>query len=138
MFDYDKLCQKITKDVIEDISSHYFSIDSQVTKLMNALGGFNEGADSLPSRLQEIKELIAGHTLGIQNVFDKFKQIEDRQIALEKLLESDRLQDIIKQIPTEQDIETYILRIEKTKIGELNQHLLAIKRELKLLSHLFG
>jgi len=44
------------------------------------------------------------HAAGIQNVYNKFIELEKRQKKLEELLQSDRIEKVLAVIPTEEDV----------------------------------
>jgi len=61
------------------------------------------------------------HASGVQNVYDKFIEIEKRQIDIEDLLKSDRITDLVKKIPTESDIRGMLLKVENTDVSRLTK-----------------
>ena len=86
----------------------------------------------------DYKDSQRSNSIGVQNVYDKFIQIEIRQKQLEELLKSERVKEIVKSIPSEDDINRILSNIEKTQIGKLNKHLRGIKNELEELSSVFN
>ncbi len=80
----------------------------------------------------------ASSQIGLQNVFDKYVQIEERQKAIEELLNSDELAPIINSIPKQEDLIQLMKKIESTEIGRLNKYLNSIKNDLDKLMDVFN
>lgn len=85
-----------------------------------------------------IEESMRSNSIGVQNVYEKFREIEGRQKSIEELLKSDRIMEVVKAIPSEDDIRNLLLRIEGTEIGRLNKYLKQIRNELDELSSAFN
>jgi len=85
------------------------------------------------------RQTIATHDanhIGLTNVYNKFLELEKRQTEIENLLKSDKLKYIISSIPTEEQINTFLHRIEKTQIKKLNSYLIEIKKDLETLTQI--
>lgn len=87
----------------------------------------------------EVKQLKTNtnhdvNQIGLQNVYDKFLELEKRQKDIEKLLNSDELVPIINSIPKSEDILILLKKIEKSEIGKLNKYLKEIKNDIRCLT----
>lgn len=102
---------------------------------------FKEEIGNIEQRLNDMQvsfdDAQRAHAAGVQNVYDKFLELEDRQKKIEELLQSDRIEKIIAVIPTEEDINNLFKRVEATSIGELNNHLAQIREDLEDLTKAF-
>lgn len=102
---------------------------------------YDDKIRALESRLfeveQDFKNSQRARSYWLINVYDKFKDIESRQLEIETLLKSERVKELISMIPTENDIERLILRIEKTEIGRLNKCMEDIRDVLEDLNSAF-
>jgi hypothetical protein len=75
--------------------------------------------------------------IGLQNVYDKFLELENRQKDIEDLLNSDELLSVIKSIPKIDNIHELMKKIEDSEIGRLNKYLNSIKDDLDRLMEIF-
>lgn len=90
----------------------------------------------------EVKQLkintnLDPNQIGLNNVYDKFLELEKRQKAIEELLNSDELKPLINSIPKQEDVLQLMQRIENSEIGRLNKYLNSIKNDLDRLMDVF-
>ncbi len=97
----------------------------------------NELEKKFGNLLVDYKDSHRANAVGLQNVYDKFIELEKRQKEIEDLLKSERIYDLIKNIPDEEMISKLLIKIEATEIGKLNHHLRRIKEDLEELSSTF-
>ncbi len=103
-----------------------------------ALGDFIGNSHTLPNKLAEVQETVQKNSIGVQNVYNKFSEIEKRQLELEALLKSDRVKELIKMIPSEETVNNLYEKVNNSMIGTLNKHLMRIREELELLTDVFN
>lgn len=103
---------------------------------------FKEKISNIEKRLTDMQvsfgDAQRAHAAGVQNVYDKFIKLENRQKRIEELLKTDRIEKIIAIIPTEEDVEALFKRVESTSIGKLNEHLAQIRTDLEDLTYRFS
>lgn len=99
------------------------------------LNTFNKTLNDAKADFKDSQRATAA---GIQNVYNKFIEFEERQRKIETLLNSERIHDLIRALPNEFEIRKLLTAIESTEIGALSRHLKCIKEDLKELSNLFN
>ena len=116
--------------------------DSPYLASKRMLVAFHNRMNEFEKKLNEVtadyKDSQRSHAVGVQNVYDKFVEFEVRQKEIEVLLKSERIYEVIKAIPNEEDIRSLLLKIESTEMGKLNKHLRRIREDLEELSSAFN
>lgn len=75
-------------------------------------------------------DALRANATGVQNVYDKFLEIEARQAVIEDLLKSDHLKQMIETIPTEKTIMKMFQMIEHHPIIDLKESINNIRDDL--------
>ena len=65
------------------------------------------------------QDSMRANAAGLQNVYDKFVQLESRQEEIEKLLNSEVIKNYIDIIPEQSEIQTLIYKLEGADIGKM-------------------
>lgn len=93
---------------------------------------------------QKIREMEENYSnsqkssaIGLQNVYDKFLELERRQEKIEALLKSDRIFEILKLIPKEEQIEDLLARINNSTLGKVKDNIQRVREELEELTDRF-
>ena len=101
-FDMNILTERVTKEVMRLVNKHHSDTRFEVAnykralthtakkfqaiehRYMVALGIFNKGKISLPARLEELQNTMQANHIGVQNVYNKFLELEQRIVNLEE------------------------------------------------------
>ena len=148
----DEISKKVLKVVnkkfnahLEKVNAYIYNMDHDIYTLRKKLYLIKQELDSIIENkkitaptLIEIKSLIDAHSLGVQNVYSQFSELEVRQKDLEDLINSDRLQDIISLIPTNNDLDELYKKLQKSKIGDIKDNLENIQNVLEHLNAVFN
>ena len=87
--------------------------------------------------VQNFNDAQRAHAAGVQNVYDKFMQLEKRQLAIEELLKSDRITDMLKAIPNEQAILKMFDMIDNHPLNDIKEKIADIRDDLEELTDKF-
>lgn len=68
---------------------------------------------------------------GVQNVYNKFIEIEKRQVEIEDLLQSDRVKAMIENIPNEDTIHRMFEMIDNHPIADIRESIERVREDLQ-------
>ena len=68
---------------------------------------------------------------GLKNVYDKFRDIELRQVQIEELLQSDKVKAMIESIPNEQTILKMFEMLDNHPITDLRESINRVREDLQ-------
>lgn len=68
---------------------------------------------------------------GLQNVYDKFLELEERQKSIEELLKSDHIMKIVELIPKEDDILRMLNKIDTSSVARLKEKINKVREDLE-------
>lgn len=145
--DIDVLSNLVAKKVMRIVNKHHGDLQKhlasyranniEIRQKYYQMSKFNLNQESIVKRLNEVQKMITDYSIGLQRVYDKFTLLEEKQIEIENLLKSPKIYELIKKIPTENDIDTLLDNIGKHKIGKIDKAVSSIQKELENLSSLF-
>jgi len=79
----------------------------------------------------DFKDSHRAHAAGLKNVYDKFTELENRQKAIEELLNSDHLKDMLKLIPNEETVLKMFDAIDSHPISTIKERIDEIREDLE-------
>jgi len=68
---------------------------------------------------------------GVLNVYNKFIEIEKRQVEIEDLLQSDRVKAMIENIPNEDTIHRMFEMIDNHPISDIREGIYRVREDLQ-------
>lgn len=87
--------------------------------------------------IKDFNEAVIAQQIGLQNVFNKFLELEKRQQEIEELLQKDYVRNLIKLLPTQNDIFKLFDKNENPHLKNLDKHFSEIKEYLSELEDRF-
>lgn len=109
--------------------------DTPYIKYRKIISAFKDELEIVEQRIRDIEQTFSdgqrATQVGVQNVYDKFNELEERQKAIEDLLKSDHIMEIVKLIPKEEDIIRMINKIDSSAVARLKEKIHGVKEDLE-------
>jgi len=110
--------------------------------IIDQLMAFNDRCAETENRLNDVlaefNEGMISNQQGLANVYAKFLTLEKRQQDIEDMLKSDRIVELVKNIPTDQDIRDMLCKVEQTDVSKLAKNVKRIRNDLEELLEKFS
>jgi len=115
--------------------------DSPCVQCRETISDVYRSFDLMDRRIRDIEQIFSdgqrAAQIGVQNVYDKFTELEKRQKEIEDFLKSDRVMEVVKLIPKEDDIMRMLKKIDSSAVVRLKKKIYKIREDLDELSDRF-